>query len=186
MKNVYLVFLSCCFPYYSSRFEIKISIFGNISTGGQKLCFKSLGPVLCANAHLGTDTLKRQMRDIALANRSLQHVCPLAREWCFTWKAVSMIWRILDESSCSKPTSAMGKYSLSFYKQTHIINSKSQTKQYNFNKSTITTCTNLVVCVWVVSHGKDGNDVVCGKYTDQCWYRGVILTCIHCVIVIDT
>lgn len=130
--------------------------------------------------------LKRQMRDIALANRSLQHVCPLAREWCFTWKAVSMIWRILDESSCSKPTSAMGKYSLSFYKQMHIINSKSQTKQYNFNKSTITTCTNLVVCVWVVSHGKDGNDVVCGKYTDQCWYRGVILTCIHCVIVIDT
>lgn len=59
IKNVYFVFLSCCFPYYFSRFEIKTSIFGNISTGGQKLCFKSLGFVLCADAHLGTDTLKK-------------------------------------------------------------------------------------------------------------------------------
>lgn len=91
--------------------------------------------------------LKRQMRDTALADRSLQHVCPLARERRFTLKAVAMISRILDESSCSKPTSAMGKYSFSFYKQMHIIISKSQTKQCNFNKSTITTRTNLVVRV---------------------------------------
>lgn len=39
--------------------------------------------------------------------------------WCFTSKAVSMTWRILDESSCSRPTSAMGKYFWSFYIQKH-------------------------------------------------------------------
>lgn len=178
MKNVYLaVFLTI-----SPGLKLKLPYLETSPLADRNCASKALGLSSARMLILERILFKTQMRDIAWANRSLQHVCPLAREWRFTLKAVAMMSRILDESSCSKPTSAMGKYSLSFYKQMHIINSKSQTKQCNFNESTITTCTNLVVCVRVVSHGKDGNDVVCGKYTDQCWYRGVILTCIHCII----
>lgn len=110
---------SCFSTYYCSRSKIEIPVLCNFSTGGQELCLKGLRPVLCTDAHLRTDVLKGQMT--TSANRSLHRV-PVAAQslkkgrdgWCFTSKAVSMTCRILDESSCSRPTSAMGKYAWSF------------------------------------------------------------------------
>lgn len=66
------------------------------------------------------------------------------KRWRFTSKAVSMTCRILDESSCSRPTSAMGKYSWSFYTEKHTqckkINPwpKLMLQEHNFNDSWIT------------------------------------------------
>lgn len=98
-----------------------------------------------------------------------------------------MTCKILDESSCSRPTSAMGKYSLSFYTEINNIsknNNHKKTKKINLSAKVELKFTNLVVCVGMVGDGKDGNDVVFAQQPDQGGDGWIVLGDVFCVFPI--
>lgn len=62
-----MVSASYCF----SRLEVKGTVLGDSSVGGQELSLESLGPVFCTDAHLGTDSLKgNRRRSVSVSQHS--------------------------------------------------------------------------------------------------------------------